>query len=210
VSATCPYPEPVQSSPYSYTPLPGQRISPGLRLSLAKGSVQVWGFLWPRDQSKFEAFFGQRISPSLRLSLWIACNMIRFCGEKLLATRPSHKLEDHSLSAVRDCSCNILAATLHTGDRSSVRNLKTRRSVWWQWPAYHGSLLILQISGGCQDANSNQHSWNCIRKWQYRSFCACVKIRLWTAWKMNCDRGEEMFWCHLQEVKKLKLTTKGH
>jgi len=55
--------------------------------------------------------------------------MICFYGEKLLATRPSPKLEDHSLSAVRDCLFNILAATLHNGDRSSVRNRKTHRYV---------------------------------------------------------------------------------
>jgi len=32
------------------------------------------------------------------------------------------KLEDHPLSAVRDCFFNIFAATLHTRGRSSTRN----------------------------------------------------------------------------------------
>ena len=36
-----------------------------------------------------------------------------FYGEELLAPRPTHKLEDHHLLAVRDCLFNIFAATLH-------------------------------------------------------------------------------------------------
>ena len=39
------------------------------------------------------------------------------------------KLEEHPLSAVRDCLFNIFAATLHTGGRSSIRNLRTRHVV---------------------------------------------------------------------------------
>jgi len=53
-------------------------------------------------------------------------NRIRFYGEELLASRPTPKLEDHPLSAVRDCLFNIFAATLHIGGRSSIRNLRTR------------------------------------------------------------------------------------
>jgi hypothetical protein len=37
-------------------------------------------------------------------------NMVSFYGEELLAPHPTPKLEDHPLSAVRDC---IFAATLH-------------------------------------------------------------------------------------------------
>jgi hypothetical protein len=37
-------------------------------------------------------------------------NMVIFYGEELLAPRPTSKLEDHPLSAVRDC---IFAASLH-------------------------------------------------------------------------------------------------
>ena len=57
------------------------------------------------------------------------CNVIRFYGEELLAPRPTTNLEDHTLSAVRDCSFNILVATLHIRGRSSKRNLRTRRAV---------------------------------------------------------------------------------
>jgi hypothetical protein len=37
----------------------------------------------------------------------------KFYAEELLATRPTPKLEDYPLSAVRDCLFNIFAATLH-------------------------------------------------------------------------------------------------
>jgi hypothetical protein len=40
-------------------------------------------------------------------------NIIIFYGEALLAPRPTPKLEDHPLSAVRDCLFNVFAATLH-------------------------------------------------------------------------------------------------
>ena len=56
-------------------------------------------------------------------------NIIRFYGEELLAPRPTPKLEDHPLSALRDCLFNIFAATLHIGGRSSIRNLRTRHTV---------------------------------------------------------------------------------
>jgi len=52
----------------------------------------------------------------------------RFYGE-LLAPSPTSKLEDHPLSAVRECLFNIFAATLHTGGRSSILNLRTRHAV---------------------------------------------------------------------------------
>jgi hypothetical protein len=54
----------------------------------------------------------QGILPGPRL-LVIFRNKLIFYGEQLLAPRPTHKLEDHPLSAVRDCSFNIFSATLH-------------------------------------------------------------------------------------------------
>jgi hypothetical protein len=54
---------------------------------------------------------------------------IRFHSEVLLAPRPTPKLEDHTLSPVRDCLFNIFAATLNIGGRSSIRNLRTRHTV---------------------------------------------------------------------------------
>jgi hypothetical protein len=39
-------------------------------------------------------------------------NRLIFYGEELLSLRPTPKLEDHPLSAVRDCLFNIFAAAL--------------------------------------------------------------------------------------------------
>ena len=47
----------------------------------------------------------------------------------LLAPRPTPQLEDHPLSAVRDCLFNLFVATLHIGGRSSIRNPRTRHAV---------------------------------------------------------------------------------
>jgi len=47
----------------------------------------------------------------------------------LLPPRPTPKLEDHTLSAVRDCLFNIFAATLHIEGNSSIRNLRTLPAV---------------------------------------------------------------------------------
>ena len=44
----------------------------------------------------------------------------RFFGEELLAPRPTPKLEENILSAVRDCLFNIFAATLQNGGRFFV------------------------------------------------------------------------------------------
>ena len=60
--------------------------------------------------------------------VWIFRNKICFYGE-LSATRPTPKLEDHPLAEVRGFLFNIFAATFHIGDRSSIRNLRTRHVV---------------------------------------------------------------------------------
>jgi hypothetical protein len=75
----------------------------------------------------------QSISPGPRLTVLMFRNGIRFYGEESLAPRPTPKLEGHPLSAVRDGLFNTFAATLHIGDRSSIRNLP-----WWQGPIYRG------------------------------------------------------------------------
>jgi len=61
--------------------------------------------------------------------MYLFRNKARFYSEKLLAPRPTPKLEDHSLSAVRDCLLNTFAATFHIGGRSSIYNLRTRHAV---------------------------------------------------------------------------------
>ena len=49
-----------------------------------------------------------------------------FYGEELLAPRLTPKLEDHTLSFVRDWLFNIFASTFHIGGRSSIRKLNSR------------------------------------------------------------------------------------
>ena len=56
-------------------------------------------------------------------------NKIRFNREELLAPLPIPKMENHPLSAVRDCLFNTFAAALHIGGSSSIRNLRTRHAV---------------------------------------------------------------------------------
>jgi hypothetical protein len=69
------------------------------------------------------------ISPGPRLYLWILRTKIRFHVQELLTPRPTPKLKDQLLSAVRDCLFNIFAATLHIGCHSSICNLKTCHAV---------------------------------------------------------------------------------
>jgi hypothetical protein len=61
--------------------------------------------------------------------VFVFCKKASFYGEEFLAPRPIPKLEDHHLSAVRDCLFNIFAATLHIAGRSFIHNLKTRDAV---------------------------------------------------------------------------------
>jgi hypothetical protein len=70
------------------------------------------------------------------MQMQIVRNRIRFYYELLLAPRPTSKLENHPLSAVRSRLFNIFAATLHTEDLSSIRNLRTRHAVV-TGPTYH-------------------------------------------------------------------------
>ena len=56
-------------------------------------------------------------------------NKDNFYDEGLLVPRPTRRLVDHPLSAVRDFLFNIFAPTLHVGGRSSILNLRTRHAV---------------------------------------------------------------------------------
>ena len=52
-------------------------------------------------------------------------NCAGFYDEELSTPRPTPKIEEHSLSAVRNNLFSIFAATLHIVDRSSIRNPRT-------------------------------------------------------------------------------------
>ena len=79
----------------------------------------------------------QRISSGLR-HIYLFRHKASFYGEELLAPRPTPKLEDHRLPAVRNCLFNIFVVTLHTGYRSFNHNLRTRHAVvtgtYYSWP----------------------------------------------------------------------------
>jgi hypothetical protein len=67
----------------------------------------------------------------------------------LLAPHPTPELEEHPLSAVRDCLFNIFAASRqYLEGVSSIRNLKTRNAVVTGDPpgmAYKGTAFIIII-----------------------------------------------------------------
>jgi hypothetical protein len=71
----------------------------------------------------------QSISPDPRLYMWIFRNKNMFSRWGVVSPSPNPKLEYHPLSAVRGCSFNTFAATLHVGGRFSIRNLRTRHAV---------------------------------------------------------------------------------
>jgi hypothetical protein len=74
-------------------------------------------------------------TPAICMILVNFCNKIIFYGESL-ALRPTPKLEDHPLPAVRDCLFSIFAATLHPQPEDApCRGEKG--------PTYHGLLLLL-------------------------------------------------------------------
>jgi len=66
----------------------------------------------------------------------------------LLAPRPTPKLEDHPLLAVRDCLFNIFAATLHIGGRSSNRKLKVCHAVVTRTHLLQGTLIAFKWTIG--------------------------------------------------------------
>jgi len=57
-------------------------------------------------------------------------NIVNFDSEELLAPCPTPKLEDHPLSAVRDCVSNLFVELPSISvDRSSLRNVRTHHAV---------------------------------------------------------------------------------
>jgi hypothetical protein len=86
----------------------------------------------------------QRISSGQRY-VSIFRNYASIYGEELLVPRPTYKLEDRPLSAVRCCLFNIFAATLHIEGRSSIYNLR-RRLAWWQGPTCPLLTVVISLS----------------------------------------------------------------
>jgi hypothetical protein len=122
--STGPYPEPDRSSPY-------HPILSKIYLILSTYLRLGFRYLFPHyvQRSKYKISylrsFIQVICAGLR-RLMNFRNKLIFYGE-LLAPHPTPKLENHPLSAVRDCLFNIFAATLHIWSPVfSIRNLRMR------------------------------------------------------------------------------------
>jgi hypothetical protein len=75
--------------------------------------------------------FIQRIRPGPRFLGKFRKKLILY-GDELWAPQPIPKMEDHSLSSVRDCLFNIFAATLQTWRPSPPSATRGRAMPWWQ------------------------------------------------------------------------------
>jgi len=80
--------------------------------------------------------------PILSLSVWMFRNKLRFYGEGLLVSHPTPKMEDHTLSAVRDNLFNV-PSILEAVPPSAPSG---RVMPWWQGPTYRGLLLLLGLT----------------------------------------------------------------
>jgi hypothetical protein len=82
----------------------------------------------------------------------------------VVSTSPKLQLEDHLLSAVRDCLFNIFAATFHTGGRSSIRNLTKHHAVVTGTHSTrdYSNIILKKYDGGFYEflplPPANQHS----------------------------------------------------
>ena len=117
----------------------------------------------------------ERISPGLR-NMYPFLNKASLYGEELLTNHLTPKLQDHPLSAVRDCLFNTFAGTLHTGGLSSIRKLWTRHAVVTgtrvSWASNNNS------------GNNNNNNNNGAETWT-------LEQQIRNAWKvLNCGAGE--------------------
>ena len=68
----------------------------------------------------------------IRFVTWLS-----FYGEELLASRPTPKLEDHLVSAVRECLFNIFSNYPPYLEAVPPSATWGRAVSWWQGPTYH-------------------------------------------------------------------------
>jgi hypothetical protein len=114
-SSTGSYSEPDQSNPISLRKFQVPNLIYMFLGRLSKESIQVRGFLW--------SYF-----------LWW----------RIVSPTPNPKLEDHHLSAVRDCLFNIFAATLHNWRASPPSATWGCAMPWWQGAHLTCSFVLQQ------------------------------------------------------------------
>jgi hypothetical protein len=95
--------------------------------------IQTLNILGAKSHIHFSVHgsFCQRIWPSLRLFRTLHNNLGVLLWE-VVSPHPTPKLEDHPLSAVRDCLFNIFAATLHIWRPSPASVTWGRTMPWWR------------------------------------------------------------------------------
>ena len=100
-------------------------------------------FQVPNIMSLFHCLDHSKVSIQVRGTCSCFVKKSQFVyDEELSACHPNPMLEDHPLSAFRDCSFNIFAATFHIGGRTSIRNLRTRHAAM----TFHGRSCLHIIS----------------------------------------------------------------
>jgi len=81
----------------------------------------------------------------------------------LLAPHPTPKLEDHPLSAIRQCLFDIFAATFHIGGHSSICNLRMYHAAVTRTRLSRAMRICVQITPGIHDIHipeSGHRNWN--------------------------------------------------
>jgi hypothetical protein len=137
VPATCPYPEPAQSSPYPHIPL--------LKIIHEPALYRLLTFQVPNLMSLFRCLVCTKVSVRVR---GFVCEYfvtkIRFHREELLAPRPTPKLEDHP------CQLSATAYSIYLQRPSILEDIPPSATwghamPWWQRPTYRTVLYLLHI-----------------------------------------------------------------
>jgi hypothetical protein len=102
----------------------------------------------------------------LRVNLWSFVTSLVFCDEGLLAPRPTPKLEDHPLSALRDCLFNIFAVTFHIWRPFPPSATWGRAMPWWQGTHLICGCTVGGLSRRAQLCEWMMSEWELIRNSQ--------------------------------------------
>jgi len=149
--------------------------------------------------------------------MYLFYNKANFYDEEFLAPCPAPKLENHPLSAVRDCLFHIFAATLHIGGRSYIHNLRichamvTRTPLSWTSPPIYSlntiyKLQWLLVSAFCSGCHQTMHhlelkkTYNCLNiEWDDISFPIkeTPYNHIHTQWEENSFPFKEKAYNHL-------------
>jgi hypothetical protein len=104
-------------------------------------------------------------------------NIIIFYGEELLAPRPTPKLEDHPLPAVRDCLFNVFAATLHNRrpflhpqpEDAPCRGDRDPHNTGLKTIGYKNFCVVNMCNGGLCQAETSR-----LKKFYCKNVCDCI------------------------------------